>query len=37
MQVAQILEFMPNARVYMGQFSVGFAETDLFFVPERYW
>jgi len=33
----QVLEFMPNARVYMRHYSEGFAETDLFFIPERYW
>ena len=32
-----ILEFMPNARVYMRHYTEGFAETDLFFIPERYW
>jgi len=33
----QVLEFMPNARVYMRHYTEGFAETDLFFIPERYW
>lgn len=32
-----VLEFMPNARVYMRHYTEGFAETDLFFIPERYW
>ena len=37
MQSVQVLEFMPNARVYMRHHTEGFAETDLFFIPERYW
>ena len=33
----QVLEFMPNSRVYMRHYTEGFAETDLFFIPERFW
>jgi FkbM family methyltransferase len=33
----QVLEFMPESRVFMRHYTEGFAETDLFFIPERFW
>jgi len=30
-------EIMPDARVYLRHYTEGFVETDLFFVPPRFW
>lgn len=30
-------EMLPDARVYLRHYTEGFAETDLFFVPKRFW
>lgn len=30
-------ELMPDARVFLRHYTEGFAETDLFFVPQRFW
>jgi len=33
----KLTELMPEARVYLRHYTEGFAETDLFFVPKRFW
>ena len=30
-------EVMPDARVFLRHYTEGFAETDLFFIPQRFW
>jgi FkbM family methyltransferase len=30
-------ELLPDARVYLRHYTEGFAETDLFFIPPRFW
>lgn len=30
-------EVMPDARIYLRHYTEGFAETDLFFIPQRFW
>jgi len=32
-----VLEFMPNARLYLRHYTEGSDETDIFFIPEKYW
>lgn len=33
----QALSLMPDARIYLRHYTEGFAETDFFFVPKRFW